>query len=78
MNSSAIKLLARTGNARTYVFAVNTLRTPVTAQGQVPRLHSGSLKVFGEKRSVTVSDSQFVDSFGPLAVHVYVQRASAR
>jgi hypothetical protein len=75
VNSGAIKLVARAGGGRTYVFAVNATRDPVTAQLHVPRLRGGRLQVFGEKRSVTVGGDRFVDSFGPLAVHVYVQRA---
>ena len=78
VDSGAIKLLARTGNGRTYVFAVNTLRTPVTAKALVPRLHHAPLLVFGEGRSVNVNESRFSDTFGPLAVHVYVQRGNAR
>jgi hypothetical protein len=74
MNSGAIKLLARTGNGLTYVFAVNTLRTPVKVQAHVPRIHHGPLQVFGERRAVYVNESRFIDTFGPLAVHVYVQR----
>jgi hypothetical protein len=77
VNSGAIKLLARTGNGLTYVFAVNTLRTPVKVQADVPQLHNGPLKVFAERRSVTVAGSRFLDSFGPLAVHVYVQGTAA-
>jgi hypothetical protein len=74
VNNPAIKLLARTGNDRTYVFAVNTLRASVTAQAHVPQLQTGPLKVFGEQRLVPVNGSQFLDTFGPLAVHVYVQK----
>jgi hypothetical protein len=74
VDSGAIKLLARAaGNGQTYVFAVNTLRTPVKAQAHVPRLRQGPLVVFGEQRAVSVNESRFPDTFGPLAVHVYVQ-----
>jgi hypothetical protein len=73
-NSGAIKLAARSGDGRTYVFAVNATAAPVTAQLHVPRLRDGRLQVFGEKRSVTGGGDRFVDNFGPLAVHVYVQR----
>ncbi len=78
VDSGAIKLLARTGNDRTYIFAVNTLRTPVTAKVRVARLRHAPLRVFGEGRSVNVNESRFSDTFGPLAVHIYIQRANAR
>ena len=74
VNSGAIKVIARTGGGKTYVFAVNTFRTPITAQVHVPRLVDGQLKVFGEKRTVGVSNDRFLDNFKPLAVHVYIQR----
>jgi hypothetical protein len=72
--SAAVKLVARKGDGRTYVFAVNSGDAPVTAQLHVPRLRAGRLTVFGEKRTVTVVKDRFVDRFQPLAVHVYVQR----
>jgi hypothetical protein len=79
VDSGAIKVLARAaGNGRTYVFAVNTLRTPVKAQAHVPGLHHGSLLVFGERRAVSVNESRFPDTFGPLAVHIYVQGTAAK
>jgi hypothetical protein len=74
LNSSSVKVIARAGIDRNYVFAVNTQRAPITVQVLVPHLHGGSLQVVGEKRSVNVSGAQFVDNFQPLAVHVYVQR----
>ena len=57
------------------MFAVNATAGHVTAQVRVRRLRDGRLQVFGEKRSVTVGGDRFIDNFGPLAVHVYVQRA---
>jgi hypothetical protein len=74
-NSPAIKLVARSGGGKTYVFAVNSLDATVAVQVHVPRLRAGRLAVFGEKRSVTVESDRFVDTFRPLAVHVYVQRS---
>ena len=76
MNSGAVKLVARSDGGRTYVFAVNATRSPVSAQVYVPRLHDGRLQVFGEKRSVAVGGDRFVDDFPPLGVHVYIQRAA--
>jgi hypothetical protein len=72
-DSPAIKLVARSGGGRTYIFAVNAQRTYVKAKLHVPALHNGRLQVFGEKRSLTVSGGDATDLFGPLAVHVYVQ-----
>jgi hypothetical protein len=73
VNSGAIKVVARAGGDKNYVFAVNTQPGPITAQLHVPSLHDGPLQVFGEKRSVSVGDNRFVDTFKPLAVHVYIQ-----
>jgi hypothetical protein len=74
VDSGAIKVIARAGGNQDYVFAVNTQRVPIRAQVHVPRLHNGTLKVSGERRSVTVGNRNFADNFQPLAVHVYVQR----
>ncbi|MFL5963579.1 MAG: hypothetical protein ACJ757_11885 [Gaiellaceae bacterium] len=73
-DSSAIKVVARAGGDRDYVFAVNTHRVPIKVQVHVPQLHGGPLQVLREQRSVTVSGDRFVDTFQPLAVHVYIQR----
>lgn len=73
VNSGAIKVLARRDAKQTYVFAVNTHRAPVVAQIHVPRISNGKITVFGERRSVTVDNAQFVDRFPALGVHVYVQ-----
>lgn len=75
VNSGAIKVLARRGGNRTYVFAVNTLRTPVVAQIHVPQLANGKVTPFGERRTVPVSNARFSDRFAGLGVHVYVQRS---
>jgi hypothetical protein len=74
-NSGAIKVVARVGedNAN-YVFAVNTHQTPIKVQVHVPKLQSGLLQVLDEKRSLIVKDHQFVDTFQPLAVHIYIQQ----
>jgi hypothetical protein len=72
-NSPAIKLVARSGGDKTYVFAVNHHREPITAQLHVPALRDGSLQVVGEHRSVVVANHRLDDRFEPLGVHVYVQ-----
>jgi hypothetical protein len=72
-NSPAIKVLARTGGGRTYVFAVNSLPQQVRAEVRSPTLANGAAKAFGEHRSVSVSGHGLADTFAPLAVHIYVQ-----
>jgi len=73
-NSGNIKVVARRSGDRVYVFAVNAQPSQMVAQVTVPRLGDGRLQVFGEKRSTTVRDHRFIDTWKPLAVHVYVQR----
>lgn len=72
-NSAAVKVLGRAAGARTYVFAVNAEPQWVKVQLTVPRLEDGPARVVGEGRSVTVSGHSVVDTFAPLAVHVYLQ-----
>jgi hypothetical protein len=74
-NSSSLEVVARTSGATTYVFAVNTQRLPLKVEVHVPGLHDGSADVIGEGRSLSVQHDRIVDTFQPLAVHVYVQRA---
>jgi hypothetical protein len=74
-NSTSVKVIARDGGDKNYVFAVNSQRAPIKVQLRVPQLNDGPLQVFGEKRSVNVSHGQFVDTFQPLAVHIYVQQS---
>ncbi len=45
------------------------------AQVSVPGLRSGVVHAFGERRTLSVSNGTFNDSFAPLAVHIYVQSA---
>jgi hypothetical protein len=72
-NSSPVKVLARTGGKRTYVFAANASRGPIKVQLHVPQIRDGALRVYGEGRSVDVRDHRFVDTFKPLETRVYVQ-----
>lgn len=72
-NSPAIKVLARVGGGRTYVFAVNSLPQQVRAEVRAPALADGPARAFGEHRTVDVTRHGFADTFAPLAVHVYVQ-----
>ena len=72
-NSPAVKLVARSGGGKTYVFAVNTMRSDMKAAIQVPALSNGSVTVLGEDRTLPVTNHALVDHFGPLQVNVYVQ-----
>jgi hypothetical protein len=74
VNSSAVKVLARRAGSTTYVIAVSTARTPIRIRYDVPALRNGVVGVFGEHRSLSVSEGRVDDGFGPLAVHIYVQR----
>ena len=73
VDSRAIRVIARSTATRTYIFAVNATTGPIHAQIYVPQLHNGQAGVNGEGRSVAVRSDRFVDTFGPLAVHVYAQ-----
>lgn len=74
-DSSSVKLVARRANGFVYVFAVNTQIAPVKVQMRVPALGNGPVEVLGEGRSDGVSGGNLVDTFQPLAVHIYVQRS---
>ncbi len=49
-DSPAVKVLARSGDGKTYVFAVNTMRSPTKVQFFVPQLHDGPVTVLGQHR----------------------------
>ena len=72
-NSPVVKVLARSGGGRTYVFAINAMRSPNKAGIYVPQLHNGSATVLHEFRTVTVKNHYLIDHFGGLQVNVYVQ-----
>ena len=67
---------ARRLNGAIYLIAVNptdeTVHATITAHGLADR-HAG---VLSESRTVTANRDSLVDSFGPLAVHVYVAAPS--
>jgi hypothetical protein len=72
-DSPAVKVVARVGGGRTYVFSINTLATPNKAQISVPQLRDGPAQVLGEARTVAVLNHSLVDNYAGLRVHVYVQ-----
>ena len=73
VDSPLVKLVARSGGGRTYVFAINAMRSPNKARIHVPQLRDGLVTVVGEGRTVAVKDHYLSDHFGGLQVNVYVQ-----
>jgi hypothetical protein len=71
-SSSIVKVGARSLGGALYVFAVNPTYTSASATIAVPGLGGRTLQVYGEGRSVTPKGDSFSDSFGPLAVHLYI------
>jgi hypothetical protein len=72
--SSAVRVLARVAQGKTYIFAVNASNAPVQAQLTVPSLGNTPLGLFGEHGSRTVTTGTFDDSFGPYGLHFYIAR----
>jgi hypothetical protein len=69
----AVKVGARMLNGALYIIAVNSSSEPVEALIHVPALAGRAVGVLDEARQLAASDNAvFSDSFGPLAVHVYV------
>jgi hypothetical protein len=63
---------ARNLNGAHYVIAVNPTNTTVQATIKARGLANHPAGVLSESRTVTASGDSLTDSFGPLAVHVYV------
>jgi hypothetical protein len=72
-DSGSVKVLARKAARSTYVIAVNETQSQLNSQFHVPALQDGQVRAFGEHRSLGSSTGYVNDTFGPLAVHVYVQ-----
>ena len=72
-DSPVLKVLARSGGGRTYVFAVNAMDSPNQVGIHVPQLRDGPVTVLGEGRTVTAQGHNFSDHFGAFQVNVYVQ-----
>ncbi|MGI8421064.1 MAG: hypothetical protein ACR2MU_02200 [Gaiellaceae bacterium] len=70
--SGPVKVAARSYGGAFYVFAVNPTYAPVQTTIRAPGLDGRTLQVLGEGRSVTPAGGAFADTFGPLAVHLYV------
>jgi hypothetical protein len=76
--SSTVKVGARSLGGALYVFAVNPTYSSTSAAITVPGLGGRTLQVYGEGRSVAPKGDAFSDSFGPLAVHLYVVAPAGR
>ena len=59
-------------NGATYVIAVNSWTKPQRVRIRVSGLTAGSVRVFGEKRTLKVRDGAFVDSLRGLRARIYV------
>jgi hypothetical protein len=70
--SAPVIAAARSAQKALYVIAVNPTRTSVRATIEASGLSGRSAAVLGEGRSVAASGDKLVDSFEPLAVHLYV------
>jgi hypothetical protein len=63
---------ARTYHGAVYVIAVNPTWATVKATVTIPGRTSGTASAYGEARALAVVAGRLTDTFGPLAVHVYV------
>jgi hypothetical protein len=73
-----VKVGARRLDGALYVFAVNPTDTTLSATIQAPGLGGRTLQVYGESRSIGSKGDSFTDSFGPLAVHIYIAAPPGR
>lgn len=69
---SPVRAGVRRSNGATYVIAVNSWLDAVKVRVRVPGLTVGSVRVFGEGRTVRVKKGVIVDAFRGLRVHIYV------
>jgi len=70
--SSPVRVGVRRSNGATYVIAVNSWTEPATVRVRVPGLTAGSVRVFGERRTLEVKDGALVDSLRGLRARIYV------
>jgi stage II sporulation protein D len=71
-DQAAIKVSARVLNGALYVIAVNSSRSLVPANIDVPELFGDQLEVYDEQRQVAATNGTFMDVFEPLRVHIYI------
>ena len=65
----SISCLLKKHNGKNYLFAVNAVRKPVSAQFRLPGFNQG--KVLFENRSIQVKNGILSENFKPYEVHVY-------
>ena len=68
---SAVQMMRRNVNGKTYVIAINTLKKPTRGAFKVPGLAARQLQVLFEGRKVSVAAGEFGDDFAPYATHIY-------
>jgi hypothetical protein len=69
---SPVRAGVRRSNGATYVITVNSWIDPVRVRIRVPGLTAGSVRVFGEERTLRVRDGVIVDAFRGLRARIYV------
>ena len=68
----SVRVGARVSEGALYVIAVNASRSSARTEMHVPGLDGRVLRVVDESRQIAASGDTFSDSFGPLAVHIYI------
>jgi hypothetical protein len=72
LTAGRINVLATTRNGAVYLFAVNLDRTTTQVRFSGSGVNGKSVRVFEENRTLSAGSLGFVDTFAPLAVHIYV------
>jgi hypothetical protein len=69
--TGAVLVGARRAGRHLLVIAVNPTSAPVASQIRFRSYAAGSALAWSEKRTLRVAGNRFVDTFGPLQVHIY-------
>jgi hypothetical protein len=69
--TTPISTMVKRYNGSTYVFAVAMLNNAGAVTFTLPNIQTGSVKVLGETRQLTVSGGVFQDAFAGYGVHLY-------
>jgi hypothetical protein len=67
--SVSVDIMTKNYGGANYIFAIAMRNGDTTATFSVTS--GNNVEVFGEGRSITVSNGKFSDSFSPYAVHLY-------
>ncbi len=70
-SSGKIWVAGRKLNGRNFVIAVNPQTTAIDAEITWPDSRIATLRVLGEKRSMSLNNGKIMKTFAPYAVHVY-------